>query len=401
MNMKKRVIIICFMLILTMIPLSQATVHYQPNNLEHTWMKSYGRLFNDEMGVSVQQTDDGGYIVVGSKSTALFDVNGNRDVWLLKLDYSGSVIWDKTYGGSGNDMGSSVQQTTDGGYIITGETESYGMGKNDVWLIRTDEQGNMLWDKTFGQANFDSGAKVRQTEDGGYVLVGHGDQSGGGEGKALIIKLDEDGNKQWESAFGEFGHNYADDIWQTSDNGYIILGSSWIPRESTGYDVWLIKLDAQGTMIWEKKYDRSGSDHGWSMTPTNDGGFILVGETDHASDEDKVWVIKTDENGILLWEKTFEGRGFSVQQTSDDGFIIAGSTMNPSLIDFSNALLMKIDINGDLEWRKTFGSIRPDFFFSVHSTLDDGYIITGYTIQLFHLLGSDMWVLKTDSKGNI
>ena len=401
--MKNKIIgiFICLMLILTIMPISLS------NNVspiitinDNGWMKTYGRLFNDEMGVSVEQTDDGGFIVVGSKSTSLFGIRSNQDVWLIKLDESGTLMWERSFGGLGDDMGSSVQQTSDGGYIITGETESYSQGKNDVWLIRTDEQGNTLWDKTFGHEDFDSGATVRQTSDDGFILVGWGDQSGGAKGKVLVIKLNHDGNLDWESLFGEIGHNYADDILETSDNSYIVLGSSFIPKEGTGYDVWLIKIDTKGDMIWEKKYDRSKSDHGWSLASTKDGGFIIVGETDHGNDEDKVWVIKTDYNGTLLWDKTFEGRGFSVQQTSDGGFIIAGSTMNPSRFDFSNALLMKIDGNGDLEWRRTFGGVKPDFFFDVQQTLDDGYIATGYSIQLFYWLGSDLIILKTDSEGN-
>jgi hypothetical protein len=330
----------------------------------------------------------------------MFEFIDHRDVWLLKLDESGNLLWEKTYGGKDNDAGNSVQQTADGGYIIIGETKSYSQGKNDVWIIKTDDQGEKMWDKTFGRENFDKGVMVRETSDNGYVIVGWGDQSGGAEGKALILKLDMNGNLIWESLFGDVGHNYADDILETEDHNYMVLGSSWVPNGDTGYDVWLMKLNDRGELIWEKKYDRSNSDHGWSLVRVKDGGFLLVGETDHARD-DEIWIIKTDDDGTLLWDTAFEGRGFSVQQTSDDGFIIAGSTMKSFFSDFSNALLMKIDSGGNLEWRKVFRGLKPDFFFSVKECTDDGFIVTGYTTQLSYWLGSDLWVLKTDAEGNI
>lgn len=397
MYVKKSVLIICFMLILTIIPISQANIHNNTNKMDNTWMKTFGRFFNDEIGVSVQQTNDGGYVVVGAKSMSLFDIHGNRDMWLMKFDETGSIVWDKTYGGLDNDVGSSVQQTLDGGYIITGYTESYSEGKKDVWLVKTDENGDKLWEKTFGYSNFDSGSMVRQTSDGGYIVVGDVNTSGGGLGYVLLIKVDTDGEFLWVRSYGEKGHNYADEILQTQDEGYIIIGSSWVRDETDTYDIWLIKVDKYGDVMWDNKFYRSDSDHGWSIDQTDDGGYIIVGETDHASDEDKVWLLKTDENGNMIWDKIFEGRGFSVKQTLDGGYIIAGATMNPTITDFSNGLLIKTDSNGELEWRKTYGGRKPDFLFSVQQTTDNGYIITGDTNTWFD---SDLWLIKTDSEGN-
>jgi len=402
MKVKKGVILLCLLLMLTIVPLSQAHTHYSTINMQNTWMQTYGRLFNDELGSSIQQTKDGGFIVVGSKSTSLFDIHGHRDVWLLKLNETGTVMWDQTYGGPDEDDGNAVQQTDDGGYIIVGRTRSYSNGKTDVWLIKTDEKGNKLWDTTFGYSDFDSGSEVRQTRDGCYVIIGSGNQSGGGRGEALLIKVDSDGNKVWARSFGEKGHNYADEIQQTSDDGFIIIGSSWISGETNSYDMWLIKTDKDGNLMWDKKFDGAGSDHGWSIGQTLDGGFIITGETyqSHGSD-DNIWLVKTDENGNTQWENTFEGRGYSSQQTSDGGFIIAGATMNSTITDFSNGLLMKTDSGGNLEWRRTFGGRQPDFFFSVQQTQDNGYVLTGYTIPWHFWFGSDLWVLKTDSEGKI
>ena len=204
------------------------------------WMQTYGG-FNDDMGISAQQTSDGGYIVVGetSKSILIFE---NSDVWLIKTDDKGNILWDQSFGGSEDDRGSFVMQTNDGGYIITGNTKSYSNGKTDVWLIKTNEDGEKIWDKTFGYSDFDSGSEVKQTSDGGYIIVGDVNTSGGGLGDVWIIKVDSDGNKLWDKSFGGKGHNYGDSIQQTLDGGYIILGTSWIPDETDSYDVWLIKI---------------------------------------------------------------------------------------------------------------------------------------------------------------
>lgn len=388
---------ICMMLIITVLPLSQAINQYSKYILENKWIHAYGRFFNDEIGISVQQTNDGGYIVVGAKSMSFFNIRGNMDVWLIKIDDMGFMMWDKTYGGKNDDVGSSVQQTLDGGYIITGYTESYSNGKRDVWIIKTDENGGVLWEKTFGYTDFDSGSMIRQTSDGGYILVGNVNTSGGGLGYMLLIKVDSNGEFIWVKSYGEKGHNYADEIIQIEDEGYIIIGSSWIRSETDTYDIWLIKVDKHGDMLWDKKFYRSDSDHGWSIDQTDDGGYIITGETDHASDDDKIWLIKADENGNKLWDKTYEGRGFSVKQTSDGGYIIAGSSMNPTSTDFSDGLLIKTDSNGEIEWRKIFGGRKADFLFSIELTSDNGFIATGYTNILFD---SNLWLIKTDPEGN-
>ena len=394
MNTKKYVIIICLMLMLTTIPFSLADNN--TNNIETTWMQTYGRFYNEELGVSVQQTDDGGFIAVGSISKSLFDIRGNKDVWLMKFDETGSIIWNKTFGGRNHDEGNHVQQTNDGGFIITGDTESYGNGKNDVWLIKTDENGEKLWDITFGKSGFDSGKEVIQTIDGGYAIVGWGNQSGGGLGNVLVIKVDSDGNKIWDRSFGDKGHNYGDGIRQTNDGGFIIIGSSWIPDESNSYDMWLIKIDKNGNMMWDKKFGGTYSDHGWSIDLTVDGDFIILGKTNFGSSGD-IWLIKTDEKGNKIWDKTFAGRGSSVHQTSDGGYIIAGSERKNSRFDFSDGLLIKTDSNGVQEWRETFGGNGADIFSSVQQTEDNGYIITGFTGQWKARFGYDLWLLKINS----
>ena len=365
------------------------------------FIKTFGGVEEDS-GNFIQQTIDGGYIIVGS--TQSFG-NGEADVWLIKTDALGNEDWGNTFGVSENNYGHSVQQTIDGGYIILGRTKVDG--NYDFWLIKTDSQGHEEWNKIFdGSEDYgsrtDYGHSVQQTADGGYILTGQSLSGVFGNYDAWLIKTDSQGNEEWNKVFGGVTFDYSFSVQQTTDGGYIIAGAT----QSFGNgeaDVWLIKIDLQGNEEWNKTFGGSDDDLGRSVQQTTDGGYIVVGSTrSFGNGSYDVWLIKIDSQGNEEWNKTFGGsdsdRGKSVQQTTDGGYIVAGYTQsfgNGS----SDAWLIKTDSQGNEEYNKTFGGSDDDVAKSVQQTTDTGYIIAGDTYS-FGNGENDVWLIKTDSQGN-
>ena len=294
----------------------------------------------DDGGFSVEQTTDGGYIITGYTWSY---GNGEEDIWLIKTDGQGNEEWNQTFGGSDGDIGYSVKQTTDGGYVVTGNTDSFGNGERDIWLIKTDGQGNEEWNQTFGGSEDDGGLYVEQTMDGGYIITGYlsNDEN---NYDVRLIKTDGQGNEEWNRTFGG-GIGYS--VKQTTDGGYVIIGGTQsFGSGGSDSDVWLIKTDSQGNEEWNQTFGGGG---GHSVKQTNDGGYVVIGGTDS---EENVWLIKTDSQGNEEWNKTYGGseddHGISGEQTSDGGYIITGSTRSYNRGRY-DVYLIKTDPNGNTE----------------------------------------------------
>ena len=362
------------------------------------WQKTFGGSYNDE-AYSIQQTTDGGYIVAGY--TYSFGAGGS-DVYVIKLDENGNKVWEKTYGGSGDDYAFSIQQTTDGGYIVAGYTSSFGEGNYDFYIIKLDANGNKLWEKTFGGSYNDKAYSIQQTTDGGYIVAGSTISFGEGGSDVYVIKLDKNGDKVWEKTFGGIADDEAKSIQQTTDGGYIVAGYTFSFGEG-GSDVYVIKLYENGNESWEKTFGGNGWDEASFIQQTNDEGYIVAGYTfSFGEGWDDVYVIKLDKNGNKVWDKTYGGgngdRANSIQQTKDGGYIVAGmtSSLGAGNYDF---YIIKLDANGNKLWEKTFGGSKYDPAWSIQQTNDGGYIVAGSTIS-FGAGGSDIYVIKLDENGN-
>lgn len=379
---------------------------------ETTWSKTYGAN-SYASAYSVEQTSDGGYILAGRTHNSAT----GYDFWLVKVDSAGNMQWNKTYGGTGGDFAYSVQQTSDGGYIFASTAYNPSSGGYDFWLVKTDGGGNMQWNNTYGSTytdsmgatwNYDDVAySVEQISDGGYVLAG---STGGDSGASLdfwLVKTDGSGNVEWSKAYGGFYDDVAYSVQQTSDGGYILAGSTSnlanIFDIALVYDFLLVKVDSEGNKQWSKSYGGTRYDFAYSVKQTSDGGYIVAGTRDYAGITGYAfWLVKTDGSGNMEWNKSYGGSrdemAYSVQQTSDGGYIAAGYTHSFGA-GGEDIWIVKADGSGNLQWSKTYGSFYNDEAHSVEQTSDGGYIVAGYMISPDSHKRS-FWLLKIPENGD-
>jgi len=363
------------------------------------WTRTYGGA-NSDGAVALVQTLDGGYALVGS--TQSFGA-GNWDFWLVKVDASGNMMWNQTYGGTNIDIAYSVVQTLDGGYATAGSTNSFGAGNEDFWLIKMDANGNMEWNQTYGGTNRDSAYSVVQTLDEGYTIAGVTQSFGAGNWDFWLVKTDASGNMMWNQTYGEAGFDWAYSVVQTLDGGYALVGST----DSFGpgnWDFWLVKVDASGNMMWNQTYGGTFGDECYALVQTLDGGYALVGHTDSfgAGGRD-FWLVKVDASGNMMWNQTYGGTNddwaFSVVEAVYGGYTLAGATesFGAGSQDF---WLVKVDASGNMMWNQTYGEAGFDWAYSVVQTLDGGYALVGST-DSFGAGNWDFWLVKTDFSGVI
>jgi predicted secreted protein len=357
------------------------------------WSQEYGETGN-ECAYSIVATSDGGYALVGS--TGSFGAGGT-DVWLVKIDAFGNLEWNKTFGGALSDEAYSLVATPDGGYAIAGYTNSFGAGRNDVWLIKTDAHGNAQWNRTFGGANDDLGRSLIVTSDGGFAVAGCTSSFGGGVYDFWLVKTDALGNLQWGKTYGGVWGDYAYSLVEGRDGGYAMLGLTWSRWaeviDLTPPEVWLVKTDVSGNIRWNQTYGWGMYDLGGCyLVATSDRGYALV---------DAFSFIKTDSLGNAQWNITSEemewGVFRSLAATSDGGYAIAGETnfIEGASSDF---WLVKIDAAGHIEWNQTYGGAAYDGAFSVVEALDGGYALCGSTMS-FGAGARDFWLVKTNEFG--
>jgi hypothetical protein len=348
------------------------------------WTRTFGGNV-DDIGYCVQQTADGGYIVAGMGYSSYY---GDGDVYLVKTDVNGNQIWQQTFGGNLRDYAKSVQQTSDGGYILAGDANG---GAGDALLIKTDSLGNLIWQQTFGWPSItDQGYCAQQTNNGGYILFAR--CLVGGLGDVWLIKTDASGIQTWAHTYGGTNEDYGHYGQQTADGGYIIAGAT-MSYGAGDYDVYLIKIDSLGNLIWQNTYGGTGHDMGYSVQQTTDGGYIIAGKYSYTD----IYLIKTDDLGNLMWERIFNygdwDEGRSIRQTEDGGYIAAGFTNSFGAGNY-DVILIKIDENGNEIWHETIGGWSSDVGYCVQQTTENGFVITGRTASFGN--GNQVYLIKTE-----
>ncbi|WP_350289419.1 hypothetical protein [uncultured Croceitalea sp.] len=408
------------------------------------WVKNFGGSGN-ESPRSIIQTLDGGYAVLGftdSTDGDLVSKNLNvNDYWLLKLDVDGNMQWQRTYGGSKDDQGQQVIQTSDGGYAITGYAMSDdGDGSNnegfhDNWILRLDASGDILWEKSFGFSGHDHSYDIVETPDGGLFFSGfldvtssNGEGSTGkssgltrhGVGEFWGTRLDADGNILWRKFFGGSNNDRSFGVINAYDGGFILSGASEsddfdISNSKGSYDFWVVKVDKNGNFEWEQSFGGTGIDQSYDITKTSDGNYVLVGNT-FSSDtqvtknngESDIWLIKINDAGELIWQHSYGGSSFdaahSVNLTSSGGFLISGNSrssdkdasVNQGENDF---WMLTIDQNGKILREFSLGGTDLDFAYDAIQTSDGSIMLVGETAssnfpKIDHKGGMDLVVLK-------
>jgi PKD repeat protein len=364
---------------------------------EVEWMQTFGGN-GHEKAYCVRQTLDSGYVVAGKTRTNDF---GELDFWLVKTDPNGTEQWNRTYGGTDSDSGYFICQTFDRGYIVAGNTRSYGAGNSDFWLVKINPDGDEQWNKTFGGTDFEGANFVQQTWDGGYII--RGDRvNNSGHSIYWLVKTDPGGNEEWNRTLGNYGGDRADAMQLTSDGGFILAGRTHDHSDGS-FGIWLIRTDSSGNEQWTRTIGGIEEVGVKTVLETSDCGFIITGSTGsyYGDDPTGILLVKVDANGYEEWNMTFTGIDYytliSVVQTSDRGYIVAGikETREDDAYfgDISDVWLIKTDSNGNIQWYNGLGGTGRDQVEFVQQTSDGGYIITG-TTDSYGAGGSDFWLVK-------
>jgi len=343
-----------------------------------------------EYGHDIVQTPDGNFAIVGYTNS--FGA-GNYDAYLLRIDSLGNYIGDKTYGGASYDYGTAIINTRDGGLAIVGYTDVGTVASNyDVMFIKTDPLGNPVDTNTYGTGLYEFGYDLKQTTDGGYIIVGSREDS------VYLIKTDASGNVVWDNAYEDTVSSHrgleGKSIIQTSDGGYLVVGQVWFPDESRGG--YLMKVNAQGTFSWDLVVVGTINCSFNSIAKTSDGNYVVTGEYDN-----DVYLLKINSGGTVLWNKFYGGsdsdEGYSVVTCPDGGFFVTGYFYDGLYDKVGEMYLIKTDPSGEIVWDTTFGDYNTDYGYSGITTSDGGFISCGYTYN--GEVSNEILVIKTDASG--
>ena len=400
-----------------------------------SWEVSLGGTQNEDANVLVQ-THDGGYVVAGTTSSNNGQVSGNHgnlDFWITKINSFGNLEWQKTFGGPFSEIPYDIKKTNDGGYIIVGSTTSVGGnvssyygGQYDAWVIKISSTGNLQWQKSFGGTGSDIAHSIELTDDGGYIIAAETTSNDfnviGNHGSIdfWVFKISANGSMIWSRTYGSPASEQAKVIRRTNDGGYIVGGTAIGPGNSGDIttpligmnDFWVVKINANGSIIWQKIFGGTANDFLEDLITTQDGGYAIIGR--HQDDDGMgmatgsnglwdAWVIKTNSLGIIEWQRChgdiYNEKGNAIYQTSDGGFVFCGEA-EMSANGQTNFFVKKLNINGNTIWAKTLGGNLGESAKSIIQTSDSGFAIAGTSNSINNgdvsggFGSNDFWIVK-------
>ncbi len=356
-----------------------------------TWEKTFGGSGWD-MGIFVEKTLDQCYLIGGE--TRSFGSEG--DIYILKIDENGNVLWEKNFGGDEYDYSEDIVRTLDGNFVIVGNTFYGGETvEEDVYILKIDDSGDLIWEKRIERKGCDQAFSVQEAPDGGYIICG-GTKSFSEDFNIYVLKLNKDGELVWEKTIGNEEEEIGRAVILVDEDKFVILAYR---GQEESRDIYLVCLDKDGNIVWEKVIDIETSIFPISIDKTSDDGYIIAGYKGILG-ENSPYIAKLNDRWDLIWDGTFGGGGIasSVRETIDKNYIVVGSIY--TLEANTDVYLFKLDISGNLLWEKTYGGSDDDLGISIQLTSDDGYIIIGQTLS-FGKGESDLYVLKVDAEGNL
>ncbi len=361
------------------------------------FIKSIGGSLSDR-ATTIFQTADGGSLVAGY--TISYGAGGN-DGFALKLDNKGNTQWFKVFGGSANDQINGGCQVSDGGYIFVGETVSFNSSSSDIYVVKLDMNGNLSWSKFYRITGNEYGTSISQTADYGFLISGSADGFGAGASDALVMKINFTGDIVWINVYGDVFNDYGSSIKAADDNSSIMAGYTYSGGAGNG-DISLTALDPNGNVDWTKYYGGPGFEQPYDVEYTSDNGYIICGTTYSfgltSGDE---YFIKTDANGFVYWSRTFGGanldQAFSVKETSDGQYISAGVTASFGSGQ-EDAMVLKIFGDGNFNYAKVLGGTGNDGFTGIDIRSDTGFVVSGYT-QSIGAGNNDIYIATMNENG--
>ncbi|RME05389.1 MAG: hypothetical protein D6803_09035, partial [Anaerolineae bacterium] len=371
-----------------------------------SWMALYGGAGGEEMeGLLV--TSDGGYLVSGSTGS-YGDENG--DAWLLRLDADGRPVWQKTYGGEGDEYILDLKESGDG-FIAAGWTESFGAGDADFWVLRLDAQGDILWEKTYGGRRVDQAWSVDTTRDGGYIVAGGTESFGAGGADYWLLKLDAQGEIEWQKTYGGKeddggGGDYEEYVVRALEDrdGNFVLASESASFGPGDIAIWVLKLDPQGQILWQKAYGGEYEESLWTFTELPGGGYLLPGVTTSFSPDlsGDLWVLQIDAQGEILWQRLY-GLAELWDEALTAGVTSDGGSLIGGYYEEENDwdwTLLRLDAEGQLLWSRKY-EYAWDWPNAVQALEDGGFAVAGVAWPNAQELPEDLWMMRLDAEGQV